>query len=213
MNLSPSGWTSLSRRLRASALGVVAAVAGVGTGLAQDAAGELLNSERIGASFGSYGVEVLETSSTVRVSSLYSTDGMARTCRTFAVVLYPATVDPAVLDEHASIVAGGSIGAVFAANGWTVRKTHLHYGSRVASERLAALMRIAAGSVLAEHAYVLDVIRDGQAIEYAALVEIHHPAYLEASDLMPIYGAATARDRPELLELLLAAADKAAAGR
>jgi hypothetical protein len=213
MNLSPPGWTSLFRRLRTCALVVVAAVAAGNESLAQDAARELLNSERIAASFGSYGVEVLETSPTVRVSSLYSTDGRARTCRTFAVVLYPATVDPALTDEPASIVAGGSIGAVFAAKGWIVRKTHLRYGTRVASERLAALMRIAAGSALAEHAYVLEVVRDGRAIEYAALVEIHHPAYLGASDLMPIYGPATARDRLELLERLLTAADEAAAGR
>ena len=39
-------------------------------------------------------------------------------------------------------------------------------------------MRIAAGTPLAEHVYVLDVVKDGRAIEYATLVEIHHPDYL-----------------------------------
>lgn len=180
-------------------------------GLAQDSARELLNSERIAQTFGSYGVEVLETSPTVRVTNLFSTAGAVRTCRTFAVVLYPTAVDSAVAAEHAAIVAGGSIGAVFASNGWSVRKTHLRYSTRAASPRLAALMDIAAGTELAEHAYVLDVVRDGRAIEYAALLEVHHPAYLEAPDLAPIYGSAAARDRRALLERLLAAADEAAA--
>jgi hypothetical protein len=212
MNASLRGWASLSAGARACALAVVAGVAACQGALSQDGARELLNSERIAAAFGSYGVEVLETSPTIRVSSLYTTERAARTCRTFAVVLYPASVDPEVAEEHASIVAGGSIGAVFAANGWTVRKTHLRYGARAASDRLAALMRIAPGSPLAEHAYVLDVVRDSRVIQYAALVEIHHPAYLEAANLIGIYGP-TASDRPELLKSLIAAADKAVAGR
>jgi hypothetical protein len=189
-----------------------AAVVGVANiALAQEATRELLNSERIAASFGSYGIEVLETSPTVRISNLYSEEGGARVCRTFAVVLYPAMPDAALANEHSAIAAGGSIGAVFAANGWIVRKTHLGYGTRHASARLAALMSVATGATLAEHFYVLDVVRDGRAIEYAALVEIHHPAYLDAAALEAIYGPAAAPDRPALLERLRAAADDATA--
>jgi hypothetical protein len=155
--------------------------------LGQGPGRELLNSERIAAAFGSYGVEVLEQDDQVRVSSLFSLAGDEKTCRTFAVVRY-APVDPAVSAEHAAIVAGGSIGAEFAAHGWEVRKTHLGYGERSASPRLASLMRVDAGTPLAEHVYVLDVAKGGRTIEYAALVEIHHPDYLSLEDLAEIYG-------------------------
>ena len=47
---------------------------------------ELLNSERIAATFGSYGVEVLEQNGAVRVSNLFSGEGEERVTRTFAVV-------------------------------------------------------------------------------------------------------------------------------
>ncbi len=150
---------------------------------------ELLNSERIAAAFGSYGVEVLEEDEQVRVSNLFSGAADERTTRTFAIVRYASPTDPAVLAEHAAIVAGGSIGAVFAARGWEVRKSHLSYGERPATPKVAALMRIDAGTPLAEHVYVLDVVKDGRAIEYAALVELHHPDYLDRDSLAQIYGA------------------------
>ena len=154
----------------------------------QPAGRELLNSERIAAAFGSYGVEVLEQDEEVRVSNLFSGAGQDKTCRTFAVVRYPPHLDGAISAEHAEIVAGGSIGAVFAAHGWQVRKTHLSYAERPASARLAQLMRVAVGTTLAEHIYVLDVVKDGRAIEYAVLAEIHHPDYLAVGDLARIYG-------------------------
>ena len=150
---------------------------------------ELLNSERIEAAFGSYGVEALEQDDRVRVSNLFSLAGGERTCRTFAVVGYAPRMDPIVSSEHAAIVAGGSIGAVFSAQGWEVRKTHLSYSERPASPRLASLMRIPVGTPLAEHVYALDVVKDGRVVEYAALVEIHHPHYLDMNDLAEIYGS------------------------
>lgn len=168
---------------------------------------ELLNSERIEVAFGSYGVEVLEQDGSVRVSSLYSRTGAGRTCRTFAIVRYAPNMDPAVRDEHAAVVAGGSLGAVFAAAGWDVRKTHLRYGERPASARLAKLMQIDAGTALAEHVYVLDVEKDGRTVEYAALVEIHHPEYLTLAQLAAIYGP-TEASRGELVAALRATADE-----
>ena len=163
---------------------------------------ELLNSERIAATFGSYGVDVLAQDDHVRVSSLYSTVGTQRICRTFAVVRYTSAVDPDIAAEHAAIVAGGSIGAVFAASGWQVRKAHLRYGQRAASPKLAALMAVAAGTPLAEHLYVLDVVKDGRAIQYAALVELHHPEYLDVADLARIYGV-PGGERDDLIAALL----------
>lgn len=155
----------------------------------QPPARELLNSERIAANFGTYGIEVLEQDEHVRVSNLYSFPRAGdRTCRTFAVVQYAPRVDPAIKAEHAAIVAGGSMGAVFAANGWKIQKRHLSYAERPATAKLAALMRIAVDTPLAEHVYALDVVKDGRTIEYAAIVEIHHPSYLRVADLVKIYG-------------------------
>src|SRR5690242_11316679 len=163
--------------------------------LAQPAERELLNSERIEAKFGSYGVEVLEQNALRRVSNLYSGSGDEKTCRTFAVVRYPPQIDEAVTTEHAAIAAGGSLGAVFVAAGWEVRKSHLSYGEYRATPRLASLMRIPEHTPLAMDIYALDVAKDGRIIEYATLVEIHHPDYLTRADLSAIYGPAVEASR------------------
>jgi hypothetical protein len=176
--------------------------------VAQPAPRELLNSERISAAFGSYGVEVLEQDATVRVSNLFSGAGEARTSRTFAIVRYAEHIDTALAAEHAAIVAGGSIGAVLAAAGWEVRKSHLRYGTRAATPRLAALMRVAVGTPLAMHVYSLDVAKGGRALECAALVEIHHPDYLTSEQLAEIYGSADEAARPGLVAVLLATAEE-----
>ena len=128
----------------------------------------------------------------------------------FALVRYAQPIDAALSKEHAAIVAGGSIGAVFAAAGFEVRKTHLRYGERDASPTVAQLMRVEAGTPLAEHLYVLDVVKDGRVFEYAALVEIHHPAYLSVAQLSAIYGAIDDAARPEVVAKLRATADERA---
>jgi hypothetical protein len=171
---------------------------------------QLLNSERIAARFGNYGIEVLASDTRERVSNLYSEANGQRTCRTFAVVRYPAAIDPALAAEHAEIVRGGSIGAVFAAHGWRVDKTNLRYFEVDAPGRVAALMHVAPGRRLAAHAYELDVVKDGRSFEYALLVEIHHPDYLQREDLPAIYGAADASGHEAAVEELLRAALAAA---
>jgi hypothetical protein len=170
---------------------------------------EILNSERIAAMFGSYGIEVLEQDDAVRVSNLYSETDGERTCRTFAVVRY-GRIDSELRTAHAAIVAGGSIGAVLTAAGWEVRKTHLHYGTVGATPKLASLMKVAAGTGLSAHVYALDVSQAGRTLEYAALVEIHHPGYLGSDDLLEIYGPADEAARPGLVATMLAAAEAAA---
>jgi hypothetical protein len=186
---------------------LIAVVAALGPVLAaaQAPARELLNSERIAAKFGSYGIEVLAQDAALRISNLYSDEHGARQCRTFAVVKYAPVIDVAIAAEHEAIVAGGSIGAVFAEHGWQVRKTHLYYGEIDASPRLAELMGIAALTPLATHVYSLDVVRDDRVVDYAALVEIHHPEYLQVADLVSIYGA-THTERRDLVATLLALA-------
>ena len=167
---------------------------------------ELLNSERIAARFGSYGITVLESTAAVRISNLFSTEGDRTVCRTFAVVRYPSSANPVFAPEHEAILKGGSIGAVFAAAGWEVRKSHLYFGELLATKRVAALMQVALGTPLAEHAYVLSIAKNGQAFEYAALVEIHHPAYLQRVDLELIYGPVNSVGRDAFVEALLATA-------
>lgn len=181
--------------------------------LAQPAERELLNSERIEAKFGSYGIEVLEQNAVRRVSNLYSGSGDEKTCRTFAVVSYVGTVDPQLTAEHEAIVAGGSIGAVFVAAGWEVRKSHLSYSEYRATPRLASLMRIAERTSLATDIYALDVAKDGRIIEYATLVEIHHPDYLTRRDLSAIYGPAVEASRSARSVAAYSQAQAAAEGK
>jgi hypothetical protein len=172
---------------------------------------EVLNSERIERKFGSYGVAVLDSNAETRVANLFSTDGGVRVCRTFAVSRYPAAIDPSFAAEHAAIVAGGSIGAVFAAHGWTVRKTHLYFGEVQAWPALAALMHVAPATSLAEDIYVLEIVKGALTFEYATIAEIHHPDYLRSADLPALYGRADAHGRERLVRTMLAfAANRAA---
>lgn len=159
-----------------------------GAAVAAPANRELLNSERIEMAFGSYGIEVLQSSPRVRISNLYSTEGERRITRTFAVVRYPDEIPPDLAEEHRTILGGGSMGAVLAAAGWSVLKSHLHYGERAATPKLAALMAIEPGTTLAEHVYVLEVAKGGSRHPYATLAEIHHPDYLRRADVAAIYG-------------------------
>ena len=55
-------------------------------------------------------------------------------------------------------------------------------------------MRVAADTPLAEHVYALDVVKDGRTIEYALIVEIHHPDYLTRRRSRKIYGPVDASD-------------------
>ena len=151
----------------------------------------LLNSERIAQTFGSYGLDVLEDTDTLRVSNLYSVHDGRKVGRTFAVVRYARPLDARVRAEHAQITAGGSIGAVFKAAGWTLQKRHRYVGAipvEPAFERVQKLMGPFEAPALAVHVYDLVVERPGVLIPYATLAEVHHPAYLAAADLQAIYG-------------------------
>ena len=81
-----------------------------------------LNSERIARKYGSYGVEVIENTDNLRVSNLYSMEASRPICRTFAVVGISREIDSSFAVEHAQILEGASIGAVFKRNGWNIEK-------------------------------------------------------------------------------------------
>jgi len=157
---------------------------------------ELLNSERIEARFGSYGIDVVESDSALRVSNLFSTDASTgiRTVRTAALVQYPGDIDGEIAPLHEAIVAGGSIGATFKSGGWRVLKTHLYFGEVRATAGLSAVMRLGNSANLAIHIYSLSVERRGARHAYAKISEIHHPDYLKLETLTDIYAPAWSGD-------------------
>jgi len=150
----------------------------------------LLNSERIERRFGSYGIEVLASEAGLRRSSLYSLDGGTPTCRTYAVVRFADQLDDRYREEHAKVLAGNSIGAIFRSHGWDVHKQTMHLGSLALprdNTAIGKLMRLAGAENLALHVYQLLLVRNAQVFEYATIVETHHPDYLSESDLHELY--------------------------
>lgn len=166
-----------------------------------------LNSERIEARFGSYGIEVVKAEGELRVSNLHSGPPGDTTTRTLAVVLLPGRVDPRLAGEHQAIIAGGSIGAVLRESGWTVRKHHLWFGEltgRPEWGRLWSMLRIAPQN-LAVHVYELEAAGTGEPIPYATIAELHHPDYLPLDDLTALFpSASTHRQDRERAQQMLA---------
>ena len=151
----------------------------------------LLNSERIEATFGSYGVEVLEQSSAVRRTNLFSTANGVATCRTYAMVEFHEAHTGSIAQLHQQILKGGSIGATFKQAGWEVTKQTIHVGeirSVDPAHPIGRLMRLKSPSDLALHAYRLLVHRDeGKQTHYATIVETHHPDYLGSKELRRLF--------------------------
>lgn len=153
---------------------------------------ELLNSERITARFGSYGVDVLTDTDTLRRSNLYSEENGTRTCRTYAVVMFTSARSSEVQDEHARIVAGESIGATFRAHGWQIFKETLYVGNvtlPAGDHPVAALMHIDGARPLAMHVYRLLLRKRDTVVDYATIIEAHHPDYLDLASLERLFDA------------------------
>ena len=151
----------------------------------------LLNSERIEQRFGSYGVDVLEQSSSLRRSNLYSLEGGERICRTYAVVQFQ-DLPADIVATQAKVLAGQSIGASFKAAGWAVAKRTVYVGAVFVDSDdhgILRMMHLARPQVLAMHVYRLDLHKSGREIHYATIIEVHHPGYLDLDALHRIYGA------------------------
>lgn len=156
-----------------------------------DSSQELLNSERIERRFGNFGIELLESDAELRISNLYSEQAGQRTCRTYAVVEFVQPVHVAVASVHAKIEAGQSIGSTLASAGWEIQKRLKYIGELPltdANSAIARLMRVAVPQSLAVHSYDFAITKDEQTIDYASIVEIHHPEYLSAEQVRDIYG-------------------------
>ena len=150
----------------------------------------LLNSERIERRFGSYGIDVLASEAGLRRSSLYSIENGAHVGRTYAVVRFTEDPDTSIDSEHAKVLAGNSLGAVFKANGWNIHKQTLHIGTIVVEDTttdVLDLMALDGRQTLALHVYQLLLARGSQIFEYATIIEVHHPDYLSEADLLRIY--------------------------
>ena len=150
----------------------------------------LLNSKRIEQRFGSYGVEVLASEAGLRRSGLLSYDGDTATCRTYAVVQFADQLDERFDDAHSRVLAGDSIGATFQEDGWDIRKHTLYIGTMrlpdTATE-VGRLMRLTGAHDLALHVYQLVIARDDTELEYATIMEAHHPEYLVEADLLETF--------------------------
>ena len=146
----------------------------------------ILNSERIEQRFGSYGIDVLASEAGLRRSSLFSYDGDTATCRTYAVVQFTEQPDECYDDAHSRVLAGKSIGATFKDSGWKIQKNTLYIGHiRLPDSRtqVGELMRLSGSHDIALHIYQLVLVRDEQALEYATILEAHHPEYLSETRL------------------------------
>ena len=158
-----------------------------------------LNSERIEKRFGSYGIEVLASEAGLRRSSLFSFDGDTSTCRTYAVVQFVEQLDERYNDAHSKVLAGKSIGATFREDGWDVRKRTLYIGTvRLPEIRtpVGELMRLTGAHDIALHVYQLVLARAETELEYATILEAHHPEYLSAEDLREIFADAASASLP-----------------
>jgi hypothetical protein len=151
---------------------------------------ELLNSERIERRFGSYAIDVITAQPGLRRSNLYSNEEHDRICRTYAVVKFADQTSGEVSEEHSRVLAGGSIGAVFKANGWEIVKGTLYLGEILAVDAgsdIGRLMHLEDPQDLAVHIYRLSLRKDDVSIDYATIIESHHPDYLTQADLKRLY--------------------------
>lgn len=150
----------------------------------------LLNSERIEQRFGSYGITVLLSEAGLRRSSLFSIHENEAICRTYAVVRFADQPRDGYSKEHAEVLAGNSIGAIFRSHGWDVHKQTMYIGSLSLPNRktrIGELMHVTDQDELAMHVYQLLLVRNEQVFEYATIVETHHPEYLSESDVLELY--------------------------
>ncbi len=150
----------------------------------------ILNSERIERRFGSYGIDVLASEAGLRRSSLFSYDGDHTTCRTYAVVQFAEKAGTSCDDAHSRVLAGDSIGETFKEDGWDIRKNTLYVGTIGLPDgrtEIRELMHLSGAHDLALHIYQLVLVRDVDELEYATILEAHHPEYLTEKDLRDIF--------------------------
>ena len=138
-----------------------------------------LNSDAIKATFGTYGVDVINQSESTRVANLYSLSDDAKICRTLAVTEFVLPTDPALAEAHRLIRAGGSIGATLRSAGFTINKKLLIRTETVAGDEFVSLTHgsVLLGAPLYTKVYALFAQQDGLQIPYAVIAEAYHPEH------------------------------------
>lgn len=138
-----------------------------------------LNSDAIKATFGSYGVDVINQGESTRVANLYSLSGDAKICRTLAVTEFILPTDPALTEAHRLIRAGGSIGATLRSAGFTINKKLLIKTETAAGDEFVSLSHgsVLVGSPLYTKVYALFAQQDDRQIPYAVIAEAYHPEH------------------------------------
>ena len=150
----------------------------------------LLNSERIEARFGSYGVAVLRNDPSGRISNLYSVHNGSRITRTLAIVTFHSPLPASLGDVHRRIVEGDSIGRTLKAAGWRVTKETFEICMATPEGAVTEWldgMGLPSRVRLAHHRYELSIARNDEMARYATIAEIHHPDYLTVDQLVEIY--------------------------
>lgn len=151
---------------------------------------ESLNSERIESQFGNYGIEVLEYVDGVRRANLHSVTDGRRVCRTYAVVRFDQVPEEMIGAEHAMIESGASVGATFKAAGWQIFKETRYLGDVGLGNDVRSvyrLMHLDGNPPLAMHVYRLLLKKRSEIIEYATIIELHHPDYLSTEQLETLF--------------------------
>ncbi|MBT5557379.1 MAG: hypothetical protein HOJ80_10865 [Halieaceae bacterium] len=138
-----------------------------------------LNSDAIKATFGSYGVTILNQTESTRVANLYSGHSGREICRTLAVTEFVLPMDPKLSLEHEKIRAGGSIGATLRDAGFSINKKLIIKTEIVAGPAFSQLSNqtVEPGAPLATRVYALFAQSSERAIPYAIIAEAYHPAH------------------------------------
>ena len=146
-----------------------------------------LNSERISARFGSYGIDVRYADAHWRIAELYSGTGAKRRTRTLAIVEFADTAPAELEPELAAIRGGRSIGRTLTEAGWRVDKHTLwagEIGSDLLEPPIRALLCGKPDEPIALWRYRLAATRGNQAIDVVRITELYDPEYLTREELM-----------------------------
>lgn len=151
---------------------------------------EFLNSQKIEARYGSYHVDMLSSDGMTRQSALSSDSDTGRVCRTFALTRFTDEAVEKTPITHQQIAEGASIGATLQRDGWSVLKATIHVGSLTIPDPahpVLGLMQLAKPETLAMHIYKLAIQKEAAAFDYATIIEIHHPDYLDEDDVRALF--------------------------
>lgn len=138
----------------------------------------LLNSERIKATFGNYGIHVLLQNAQLRISSLH----VNKTVKTYAVVNYAEEIPFWLEPTHQAIHQGASIGETIKKS-FNIDKEGLYLGEidhlhlNLPKQRAAVYI----------YKLLVQEPNSNNWLSYCTITEIYCPSYLNLDDLKILY--------------------------